>query len=114
MSRVGLTLLVAAGCGGPTLVAQPDARPVDDAGDTAQAEAETDSSGQPDAAAGDDAAPDATPSSGGAWTDLTPPAPLPAAWPSARSTHAMAYDSARDRIVVFAGVVVRRVIGVWC
>jgi hypothetical protein len=104
--QICLIWLIAAGCSGPTLVAQPDARPSDDAIDTGQIEAAAGSSGQGDAggAAGDDgAAPDATPSSSGAWTDLTPPAPLPAAWPSARSTHAMAYDSARDRIVVFAG-----------
>jgi len=123
--RLGLTLLVAAGCGGRTLVAQPDGRPGDDASGAGPVEAAAGSSGQNDAAAGasgqggadgtaetggstgaagqDGAAPDEPASSGGAWTDLTPPAPLPAAWPSARSTHAMAYDSARDRIVVFAG-----------
>jgi hypothetical protein len=38
----------------------------------------------------------------GAWTNLTPTS-LPVAWPEARSTHALAYDAARDQIVLFAG-----------
>lgn len=36
------------------------------------------------------------------WTDRTPE-PRPAAWPSSRFMHAMAYDAARARLVVFGG-----------
>ena len=37
-----------------------------------------------------------------AWTNRTP-SPLPAAWPSRRSGHTMAYDPANQRVVLFGG-----------
>jgi hypothetical protein len=36
------------------------------------------------------------------WTNRTP-SPLPAAWPSRRSGHTMAYDAANQRVVMFGG-----------
>jgi hypothetical protein len=45
--------------------------------------------------------PDAAPSRG--WTPLTPVAPAAGAWPAARENTALAYDQARDRVVLFAG-----------
>lgn len=39
---------------------------------------------------------------GRTWTDRTP-ATRPAAWPSARFMHAMAYDAARKKVVLFGG-----------
>jgi len=38
----------------------------------------------------------------GTWENMTP-TPLPPAWPSARLLHALAYDSARDRLILFGG-----------
>jgi hypothetical protein len=37
------------------------------------------------------------------WINRTP-SPLPAIWPEARSTHALAYSAARGRVVLFGGV----------
>jgi hypothetical protein len=38
----------------------------------------------------------------GTWTNRTP-SPLPGSWPSVRSNHALVYDSARGRTVLFGG-----------
>jgi len=38
----------------------------------------------------------------GTWENMTP-TPLPPAWPSRRFLHALAYDTARDRVILFGG-----------
>ncbi|HOW51119.1 MAG TPA: kelch repeat-containing protein [bacterium] len=38
----------------------------------------------------------------GTWTNRTP-SPIPSSWPAARARHALAYDSARSKVVLFGG-----------